>query len=487
MSALIPPNDGWSNSSPQDERLLTGAIFLMVGLLVVFVFLLALLDFWGPFGGILPLFLLPALAGGMVLVLVITRWPVVAIHLSFIGVILDQWEGLSFTGIPFLTLSKVIFLVCLLILLIRYFIPSSPRLQLPSAALAHLPFSLICAGSVCAFAYSVKSAFRWLLAPLTLPVFGIVLAQFITNQKNAIRLLKAFAVYSFFPMLVALMESLLHRRFSGPTSFVLYGIDDIFRVAGSYENPNDFVVLMLFSVPVLLMWAYQTNRWPLRLLLLAGSVLELLILIKTYSRSGYLSMAFSLFAIAWLGKGGIRRLGLIICLIGGVALLSIPDARERLMTLTGMRGGGPGTSQALASVGFRKQLLTVAWTEFLNHPIFGIGYSNIGPRAKTYSSMLDMKTTAENTYMEVLAEMGLIGITAYLFFLMWAWFAMREGLARVRGDLEVEPLFVGLAAGYCGFAFNSLFDTNIQDNLPWVLLAVMVHLSPTPSTKPCNA
>ncbi len=486
MSTLTPVSNNWTRSV-QDEKFLSGAIFLTAGIIMALAMILALLENWGPVYGIRPLYFLPALTAGIALVLAITRWPVLAVHLSFIGVILDQWERLSFTGIPFLTLSKVVFLACVWILLMSCLISIPSRFRLPSAALAHIPFSLICLGSACAFSYSVRSAFRWLLAPLTLPVMGMVLTQFIPNQRSAVRLLKAFAVYSFFPMLVALQESLLQRRFSGPANFVLYGIDDIFRVAGSFENPNDFVVLLLFSVPVLLLWAYQSRRWPIRLILLAGCVLELLILIKTYSRSGYLSMAFTLFAIVWLGRGKIRRLGLVICLVGVLALLSLPDARARLLTLTGIRGGGPGASQALASMSFRKQLLVVAWTEFLNHPVFGIGFSNIGPRARTYSTMLDMKTTAENTYMEVLAELGIVGFSAYLFFLLWAWNAMRTGLTRVRNDPLIEPLFVGLAAGYCGFAFNSLFDTNIQDNLPWVLLAVMVHLSPAPSTKPCGA
>lgn len=477
-------------STPDDknERLLTGITVLSLFILMALGILLVILDSWGPYGGVRPLFILPALTISLALVLAITRWPPLAVHLSFIGVILDQWEGLAFTGIPFLTLSKVVFLTCVLILSVRHLTSHPGPLRLPSPALAHIPFSLICLGSACAFAYSPRSAFRWLLAPLLLPILGIVLTQFIPNQKSAVRLLKSFAIYSFFPMLVALLESMLHRRFSGPASFVLYGIDDIFRVAGSFENPNDFVVLLLFSVPILFLWAYQSKHWSVRLTLLAGCLLELVILIKTYSRSGYLSMAFTLLAMTCLGRGQIRRLGIVICLAGGMALLSLPEARDRLMTLTGIRAGGPGASQALASVSFRKQLLTVAWTEFLNHPVFGIGFSNIGPRAKTYSSMLDMKTTAENTYMEVLAETGIVGLTAYLFFLVWAWRAMMTSLSRLRGNPEIEPLFVGLAAGYCGFAFNSLFDTNIQDNLPWVLLAVMVCLASNrpPSQESCN-
>jgi O-antigen ligase len=397
-------------------------------------------------------------------------------------VILDQWEGLDFIGIPFLTLTKIFFLAGAAILLVRGVAGKVNKqpLMLPAAALAHLPFSLICLGSAVAFSYSLSSSIRWLIAPLTLPFLGIVLTQFVPSRASALRLVKCLAVYSFFPMVMALTESLLNRRLAGGENFVLYGIDDIFRVAGNFENPNDFVVLILFSIPILLVWALSTDRFLHRVLLLGGCLLQFAVLVKTYSRSGYISLAFTLFALVVFGRGRIRKVGLLVCVAGALAFLIIPETRDRLLTLAGIRTQSAGVNQALASLNYRKQLSMVAIWEFLEHPVLGIGYGNIGPRAKTYSMLLYTKNTAENTYLEVLAEMGLAGFAAYLFFLLVAWRALRTQLKRSRGDTQVEPFMVALAAGYAGFAFNSLFDTNIPDNLPWVLLAVMVHLTPQP-------
>jgi O-antigen ligase len=288
--------------------------------------------------------------------------------------------------------------------------------------------------------------------------------------------LKALALYSFFPIGLALVETFTQHRLTGAMNFVLYGIDDIFRVAGSFENPNDFVVLLLFSVPLLLLWSLQTKRWSLRLFLIAGCLLELLILMKTYSRSGYLSMAFTLLMIAVLGQGKIRRLGILLCFLGVCGLLGLQETRDRLVTLVGIRTSGPGVSQGLASVNYRRQLASIALNEFSKKPVLGVGFGNIGARAATYSPLLANKSTAENTYLEILAELGLVGFLAYLFFLGIAWSTLKTGLNRVRGDPNIEPFYVALAAGFCGFAFNNLFDTNFQDNLPWILLAILVHL-----------
>jgi O-antigen ligase len=464
------------------------SLFLL-SLAAFFALVLAIfpLTYWLEISRLKLLVLLPATAACLALFFGGSRWPVLMVHLSLVGVILNQWEDIAFTGIPFLTLNKALFFISAAILVTKFITSHGGMkpLVFPTAALAHLPLSFICLGSMAAYSYNIKTALRWVIAPVTLPFLGIVLAQFVPNRASAIRLVKAFALYSFFPMGVAALESFFHRRIGGAADFLMLGVDDIFRVAGNFDNPNDFVVLMLFSIPILLLWAVQTPRWFVRIALLAGSLFEGAILIKTYSRSGYVSMAFTLAALVFLGRGKIRKVGLVVCLAGIMGLLLIPDARDRLLTLAGIRTTGAGQSQAIASLNFRKQLMLVSWWEFLEHPVLGVGFSNIGARAKTYSSMLYLKNTAENTYLEVLAEMGLVGFTAYLFFLLAAWRAMWTGLSRCRGDWEVEPLFVALAAGYCGFAFNSLFDTNLSDNLPWVLLPVMVHLTPRSERPAC--
>lgn len=469
-----------SSPSPAD-RLLTSFCLLCVTLAAAFAVGIGALGGWGMVAGVHWLAVLPVIPLGAALFAGTCHWPSLMVHLSLVGVVLDQWEGLNFTGIPFLTATKILLLVALLILVLRGVIPGKahPPLLLPAAALSHLPFSLICLGSALAFAYSWRSGLRWAIAPVTLPFLSIVLTQFLSDSRAAARAARAFALYSFIPVAAAGIESAIQRRFSGAAlEILIYGVDDIFRVAGSFDNPNDFVVLLLFSVPILLLWAYQSSRWSTRLGLLLGAALQGMILVKTYSRSGYVSMAFTLFAVALLGRGRIRRFGLLLCLVGALGMLALPDTRNRLVTLAGIRTESAGVSQALASLNYRKQLLQVAWWEFIEHPILGIGFSNVGPRAKSYSTMLAHKSTAENTYLEILAELGLVGFSAYLFFLGVAWTSMRRGLERCRGDSEVEPIFVALAAGYCGFAFNSLFDTNLPDNLPWVLLAVMVHLKP---------
>jgi O-antigen ligase len=77
-----------------------------------------------------------------------------------------------------------------------------------------------------------------------------------------------------------------------------------------------------------------------------------------------------------------------------------------------------------------------------------------------------------------MAEMGMAGLLAFLFFLVVAWKVLVEGMERCRGNTRIEAFYIALAAGYCGFAFNSLLDTNFADNLPWVLLPILVHLTP---------
>lgn len=465
--------------SGTDERLLLGLTVLSSATVLLLLLLAGLLSAFAPPFAVRSGYAAAAIGLGVALGLAISQWPELLVYLTLLTVILDQWERFDLEWIPYLTLSKLLMALAAALLAIRYVLKreKSPALLFPSAALAHFPFSLICLISALAFAYSPLGALRWLMAPLFLPILSILLVQFIRDRDTALQLLKAFALFSFFPIAVAAVESVLGRTFGGPAEIVFYGVQDIFRVAGTFENPNDFVVLMIFSIPLLFLWAYQTSSWTVRIALLLGAMFQGLVLMKTYSRSGYLSVGLTLFALVFFARGRLRRYALGACVLGACAMLLLPDVRDRLLTLAGIRSGEVGLAQAFASISYRKLLLLAAWSEFLEHPILGIGFSNLGPRARTYSTLIH-QITAENTYVQILAELGIVGFAAYLFFLGTAWNRMMAGLRAVRGDRRVEPLFVGLAAGYCGFAFNSLFDTNIPDNMPWVLLAIMVHLSP---------
>lgn len=429
--------------------------------------------------GTAALALAPALA-----VMSMTR-PVILVHFCLIGGVLDQWERLDFIGIPFLTASKALILLAAMILMVRWWLspPGGWSPIHPTPVLAHLPFSAVCVVSAAAFGYSLSHSLRWAAAPATLPIFAWVLSQFVQSRREAASLAKAFAIYSFFPISVAVLESALRRRIGGSIEILFHGASDIFRVAGNFDNPNDFVVLLLFSIPLLLMWSLQTRSWVVRLALLSGTILQGLILLKTYSRSGYLSLAVVFASMVLFGRGRMRRAALAVCLLGAVTILSLPDVRERLLSLVGIRPTTPGASQALASLDYRKMLLAVGWSEFLEKPILGTGYGNIGFEMHKHSTLL-YQTTVENTYVEILAEMGLVGLFFYLLFLAFAGRSLLTGLRNTRGDPSVEGLCLALACGYCGFVFNGLFDSNLVDNIPWVLLPVFVHLGAKKTTSP---
>ncbi|MCA9409651.1 MAG: O-antigen ligase family protein [Candidatus Omnitrophica bacterium] len=401
------------------------------------------------------------------------------VHLCLIGSILDQWEGLDFIGIPFLTLSKILILMAGCILIVRAWMRPSigSELKYPTPVIAHIPFSLVCLVSALAFGYSLTNSVRWVIAPVTLPIFAFILTQFITSGRQAVRLTQAFAIYSFFPIAVASAEILSHRRIGGSIEILTYGAADIFRVAGNFDNPNDFVVLILFSIPILLLWALRTTSLTARIALIGGVLLQGMILLKTYSRSGYLSLGCVFVAMLFLGRGRSRRLALAVCLLGAIAAISLPDVRERILSLVGIRPSASGASQALASLNYRKMLLAVGWNEFLEHPFLGTGFGNIGFEAKKYSSLL-YQSSIENTYLEILAEMGIVGLTFYLGFVCVFAKVLLSGLRESRGEPLVEPYYLALACGYCGLAVNGLFDTNLVDNLPWVLLPLLLHLRP---------
>jgi O-antigen ligase len=458
---------------PGDARLTLGIATLALLSGFALLILSGVLSPWAPEGDIRAPQLAGVLLAGLGFTLAVIQRPSLLVVFSLLGVVLDQWESLDLIGLPQLTLTKLLALLGGTVLVARILVGRENRPFLfPAPALAHLPFSLVCVISTLAFAYSPRGALRWLIAPVFLPLFAILLTQFVNERREALRLLKVFVVLSFFPMGVAFFEALRGRSLTGPIEL---GVTNLFRVAGNFENPNDFVVLMLFSIPVLLLWGVHSQSLGAKLLLFGGAFFQGLLLLKTYSRSGYVSMAFAIASIAFLGRGKVRRYAIAACVLGACSLLLLPDTRDRIVTLFGIQSKTVSLAESFESINTRKLLADAAWSEFLKNPLLGVGFGNFPARAKTYSDLITQET-AESTFLQILAETGLVGFGAFGLFLWTCWRSLRTGLARAREQPEYELFYIGLAAGYFGYLLNCLFDTNLEDNLPWVLLPLLVFL-----------
>jgi hypothetical protein len=117
----------------------------------------------------------------------------------------------------------------------------------------------------------------------------------------------------------------------------------------------------------------------------------------------------------------------------------------------------------------RSRLVSVTWTVFRNHPLAGVGVG-AQPRASQEEAAQDTVTTrnrSHTTPLTVAAELGLVGIAAYLLLLAAAVRTLTDAVRRL------GALGVGLAAVFLVIFVHSLFYAGFfEDPLTWGVLAV---------------
>ncbi|HMB28213.1 MAG TPA: O-antigen ligase family protein [Blastocatellia bacterium] len=221
-------------------------------------------------------------------------------------------------------------------------------------------------------------------------------------------------------------------------------------VGGMFGNPNDLAAAFNMLIPLAVTLALMSSRrvrplYAVCALLLFGGVLV------TFSRAGFITLAASSGVMLWKFGRGSRSSLALATLVAVVLLFSVfSDAyRSRLMTILEPNSDASGSAQE------RVDLLERGLDLSLRHPIIGVGMGNF----HIYSIH---EKVAHNGYVETAAELGMIGLLAYLIIIL----APLRGLAKIerervkpdaRADLDVKYLSIGLQTAIIAYMTNSFF------------------------------
>jgi O-antigen ligase len=150
----------------------------------------------------------------------------------------------------------------------------------------------------------------------------------------------------------------------------------------------------------------------------------------------------------------------------------------------------PVAFQTIASSGNisnRQSLWAVAANIAEDHPVAGAGAGNftvvepayaVGNISLGRSDVVLEGELVHNTYLEVLAELGAVGLVAFLALVVGS---LRYGVRAVRlferrGDWEMELLSRGLVIGTVALLTAYFFATNLYEKQLWLLLGAGLAL-----------
>lgn len=254
------------------------------------------------------------------------------------------------------------------------------------------------------------------------------------------------------------------------------------RLTGYGLDPNELASILVAGIALSGALAINLKHSPgLRLATLGAGGFCLLGIFLTVSRGGVLALSVAL--IAALFFSGRWRIHVVVA---GVVLAATtfvyftavapPEARERISSSTqGERRVPDG----------RLTIWAVGWRMAQANPVVGVGAGNFRDVSKYYllqpgvlmrsdQILLEEPQVAHNTYLEVLAELGIVGLSLFLtiigFSLVSSLRAARN--FRIRGDPGSEALARGFAIALIGTLAADFFISQELTKQLWLLLGI---------------
>jgi putative inorganic carbon (HCO3(-)) transporter len=266
-------------------------------------------------------------------------------------------------------------------------------------------------------------------------------------------------------------------------SHQIVGEDDEYRVGGPLEDPNFFSQIMVVLIPISLERFFHERRMLLKFLALLAVALVSLCVLLSYSRGGFLALIVALGAYFYYYPP--RQWQLLLIVLAGLVLIAVapPKYFDRILTLSEFFQ--PRDTLRTNELSFRGRLSEnlAAWEMIKANPLFGVGLKSYNYLFPTYSKNLGLalvagEREAHNLYLEVTAETGLVGLTAFLTIIYVSYrtilTARREMLRH--HQYEFAAMLVGFMAGLTGYLVAATFIHGAYPRYFYFLIGVALSL-----------
>ena len=249
---------------------------------------------------------------------------------------------------------------------------------------------------------------------------------------------------------------------------------EVERLAGTVGDPNLLASVLVVSMILAVAVALTSTRSSLtRLAASVGAVLCLLGVIFTFSRGGLLCLAMALAVAPFFArrKGAAIAGGLVIAIavITYFAAFAPQDARNRLSA----ENGGSG----------RTDIWAVGWRVVEAHPVVGVGAGNFPTASVHYviapgaladkKNLINEPAVAHNMYLQVLAELGVVGLALFVSILLTS---IGTAIAAARRFKQMDDFQMAILSGAVVVSLASLFGayyflSEEYSKQLWLLLA----------------
>lgn len=224
---------------------------------------------------------------------------------------------------------------------------------------------------------------------------------------------------------------------------------------GMYENHNDYSFLIIMILPFLVTFRREERSFVKRALLGASILACIAGIAFSLSRGGMLALVLEIGLLALFASKGRARTMILI----GVAALA-PAAIAYQWTARAENQGDHYT--AADAENSRFELWRIGQSMVISHPLLGVGSRRFGELAQDYGEVSgdNRGKNAHNTYIQVIATSGLLGISAFLAMLTRLAKELRKPIDGMRwAEATRQAALVALYS----IAFRALLDAKPHD------------------------
>ncbi|MFY0311266.1 O-antigen ligase family protein [Leisingera sp. D0M16] len=249
------------------------------------------------------------------------------------------------------------------------------------------------------------------------------------------------------------------------------------RSAGaSNYNPTTAAHMLLCTVVIaaVLFFEHKPMRWFSGAVVLIGMAG----LVLTLARSAAIALALIALVYMWHNRRH-RLFPLALVCLAAAAAAAMPFVPEVYWERMGTMFEQGSDRTLLRRLSYNLIGLQLLW----ENPVFGVGPGNYphyyaGEEFRWYPGREPGPRQLHNSYLEVAAELGLIGLALFLGVMISA---MKAALQAARAEVAGLSVFAkALAYGFAAFLIASLFMPNEDTKFMWILPALCVavrHLS----------
>ena len=235
-------------------------------------------------------------------------------------------------------------------------------------------------------------------------------------------------------------------------------------VGGMFGNPNEMALHFVMMTPIVIALGIA-SRGAWRLVYFACGALFIAANMVTFSRGGFLGLLACVGVMAWkIGRKYRLNVTIASVLLGAIAIAAAPGNYGLRMLSIFIPGLDP-----VGSSNQRSELLKLSLLVTARNP-WGIGIGNfeiVGVR----------NLVSHNAFTQVSAELGILGLLAYLIFMVSPF---RKLAAIERTLFEKDELnwfyylSIGLQAGIVGYLVSSFFASVAYNWFIYYLIAYAV-------------